>query len=96
MRNGWDPEAFDRWLTAEPDKYPDGYYAYEDSKVDEAADHFTEMAAECNDSEHQSNCRCLVTGVIHSHGRVYPDVIGFGACDTDIYPRNADEKEFEL
>lgn len=56
----------------------------------------TEPTSECESEEHQFNCRCLVTNVIHCQGRVYPRIMGFGDCETEVYPYSAEEKQFDL
>lgn len=62
MRNGWDPNAFDRWLTTEPEP------------------------------AHPVTCTCWKCQEDPFAGLPEGEPVGFGACETEEYPKYGAEE----
>lgn len=79
MRNGWDPEAFDRWLTTEP----------------EPAHHATCTCWRCKEDPFAglSDDGLNYSENFDANGDYFgKPAVGFGACETEDYPKYGAEE----
>lgn len=100
MKNGWDPDAFDRWLTTEPTDYNPFEVSYDAQKIPIDTGWVHPDTCTCWRCQEDPFAGLPDTDIefsgyfSHSNSEV-PDagkVVGFGACETEDYPKYGAEE----